>query len=106
MKIKIVSNNKKELTMWRLLLRSFILYNIWIYIVGLVLAYTMNIKTYYIAYSLLNNAGSIIQIIIVMMVIMNKDNRGLHDYLVNTKIEFIDNGIKEEVIDAEIVEEG
>ncbi len=106
MKIKIVSNNNKDLTIWRLLLRSFILYNLWIYIVGLILVYTINSSSYYTSYSLLNNVGSILQIIIVMMVIMNKNNRGLHDYVASTKIEFIDNNIKEEITEAEIVEKG
>ena len=106
MKIKIVSNNNKDLTIWRLLLRSFILYNLWIYIVGLILVYTINSSSYYTSYSLLNNVGSILQIIIVMMVIMNKNNRGLHDYVASTKIEFIDNNIKEEITEAKIVEKG
>lgn len=103
MKIKIISK-KSDLNLWMMLLRSFILYNLWIYILGLIFAYRLNYGSYYTAYSLLNNAGSVIQIIIVMMVIMNKDNRGLHDYIANTEVVFIDNEEKEEVMEAEVID--
>ena len=114
LRLKIVNNKEGELRIWQTLLRTFILYNIWIYILIVSLAYILNSKDYYTPYIILNNISSTIQLLIGLMVIMNVNGRGLHDYIARTKVLEFDkegneivykNPYKEEIEEAEIISE-
>lgn len=106
MKIRIISSKKKDLNIFQLILRSVIVYNLWIYLLYIIFVITVNnSNNYYNIYSVLNNIGSIIQIVTIMMVLLNKNGRGLHDIISSTEVCFVEKKVTDEPIEAEVIEE-
>lgn len=86
LKIKIVSNNDKKLTMNSLLIRSFIINSIAINIFSIVTIFFLKKSFYLNIYNIVSYIYSIILIICFAMILFRKDGRGLHDLLANTKV--------------------
>lgn len=105
MHLKVVNKDDTEAPIWKLLLRSFILYNVWMYPVILILAFNLNSSSFYTSSLIINEVARGIQLLILLMVIINKNNLGLHDYLLKTKVICTDIEQTEEVLEAEVVEE-
>ena len=105
MQLKIINNKNEPLKIWQTLLRTFILFNLWYYIVILIISYCLNGSDYYSVYSILNNINSVISLLIVIMLVMNKDGRSLHDYISFTKVVALNEleTVDEQVIEAEVV---
>ena len=86
MKLQIVSNNEKDLTIWHYMFRAIILNNIIFRIMIVIAIFLLSYKAYNgfsITISFIENA---ILITIVSMVLFKKNNRGLHDILCRTKV--------------------
>lgn len=90
MKLRVVANKEKALNMFNYIVRCVILNGVFSNVALLICVYLCNYNSYYTANYIITNIASIIEIIILMMVFMNKDGRGLHDYLAGTKVIEID----------------
>lgn len=86
MRIKVINNNKEVLNIKNLLLRTIILYNIYIEIILLVLLICLTQNNYIKVSGIITNIASIIYYISILMIILRKDNRGLHDLIAKTKV--------------------
>ena len=85
-KLQTVSNNAKKLNIGHYLLRSLILNNI-IFQILLIIGIFVFSKTFYYDYSsVVSFIESLVETIILIMVILRKDNRGLHDIIAGTKV--------------------
>lgn len=100
-KLKIVSSvsddSKPNIVSY--LIRSVLLYNTIYYLVSLIGIYTLNKENYYLVTNIVYQIQYYIQIIIICMVMLRADGRGLHDILAKTKvisINDIKDGISEE----------
>ena len=86
--IRVVSNDKTPLTIVNYLLRSIVLNNVLISIILQCVIHFMNSENYFNVYQNVNLAGNIVTYIIIFMIIVRNDGRGLHDYIANTKVVF------------------
>lgn len=84
--IRVVSNDKTPLTIVNYLLRSIVLNNVLISIILQCVIHFMNSENYFNVYQNVNLVGNIITYIIIFMIIVRNDGRGLHDYIANTKV--------------------
>ena len=85
-KLKVVSNKDKKLNIGNYLLRMVILKNVLFRILLIVGVYFLNKKVYYTYSSTISFIESIMETIIIVMIILRKDNRGLHDLIAGTKV--------------------
>lgn len=86
MKLKIVSINDKKLNFWKYLIRIVILNNIWLSLINVGAVYIVSgVKFYYVTY-VISMLSSLIYMLNLIMVMFRKDNRGLHDMVVGTKV--------------------
>ena len=100
-KLKIVSSGSDDSkpNIVSYLIRSVLLYNTIYYLVSLIGIYTLNKENYYLITNIVYQIQYYIQIIIICMVMLRNDGRGLHDILAKTKvisINDIKDGISEE----------
>ena len=86
MKLKVVSNNDKELGLVNYLVRSLIVNEVFINVLNIVLLIVLS-KNSFIAYNkIIYVITYILEMIIIFMIVFDKNNRGLHDYISNTKV--------------------
>lgn len=86
LKIKIVSDKEKNLNIWQYFLRSLILNNIIISIILLFGVYIFNARQYYNLSIVMSYLQLLVMSIIILMVVLRRDNRGLHDFVAGTKV--------------------
>lgn len=85
-KLKVVSNNKNNLTIFNYFLRSLILNGVFLNILSVVMLLALS-KNYYLIYNeIVYIINYILEMCIVFMMTFDKNNRGLHDYVANTKV--------------------
>ena len=84
MRISSVYDN--PLTIVNYLLRALVLHNIIISILEILIVYLMTADSFFYVYKNVNMVGYIITYITLFMVIVRKDNRGLHDMVARTKV--------------------
>lgn len=101
--IRIVSANDKPVSLVQYLLRATVLGNVLISIASILIITLMNADNFYIVYENVNLVGYIIMYITLFMVLIRKDNRGLHDFVANTKVVLTEEEMKERL--AKIEEE-
>ncbi len=85
MGIKVVSNKDKELKLYNYFIRTFILNGVILSILTLI-AICFKESTYLNIYTMASNFDMILMIVLFLMVLFNKDGRGLHDILAGTKV--------------------
>ena len=92
MKLQIVSNDDADkVSIINYLIRALILYNP-IYYLAIVLGlYIFNVNSFYSWSYVWSDIKSYLEIIIIFMIIVRKDNRGLHEMLSKTKVISVDN---------------
>lgn len=86
MKIKVVSNSNKKLTFINYLIRIIVLNNIIFTILNIVLVYLLKDNAFYYVTYICSLLSSLIYLVNIMMIILKRDNRGLHDILAKTKV--------------------
>ena len=87
LKLKVVSNNEKDkLNIGDFILRSFILYGILYTLLLTVFVYVLSVKNYYYFSMIIGYMQLLTIAVISIMVLLRKDNRGLHDLLSKTKV--------------------
>lgn len=97
-KLKIVSSDDGKPNIVSYLIRSVLLYNTIYYLVSLIGIYTLNKENYYLVTNIVYQIQYYIQIIIICMVMLRTDGRGLHDILAKTKVISI-NDIKDGLLE-------
>ncbi len=96
--LKVVSNKDKELKLYNYFIRAFILNSV-IFKVLTLIAICFNKSTYFKIYNIGSIIDSTILVIIVLMVLFNKEGRGLHDFVAGTKvIDLKDNTVSNEEV--------
>ena len=86
LKLKVVSSSSKKINILNFILRSLIVNNVLLNIVGVIFLATSSKKVYLQADSILGTIVSIIEAVIIFLVLTRDDMRGLHDLLFNTKV--------------------
>lgn len=90
MKIKVTSVSDKKLTILNFLTRSVILNNILFSIILIVGVYVFNKNNYYNLSLIITYIELLVMSLIVLMIVLRKDNRGLHELITNTKVVAVD----------------
>lgn len=96
MKLRIVSNkdggNPSFVTLF---LRALILNNVIITLAEIATIFVLPVDNYYTIYSNINLVGYIVLYIIVFLILVRQDSRGLHDLVAGTKVIMLDEEKKE-----------
>lgn len=86
LKIKIVSATDKKNNIAQYILRSLIVNNVLLNSINVVFLATANRITFNKVDNIISFLISLVEAVIIFLVITRKDNRGVHDLLVNTKV--------------------
>ncbi len=86
MKLQVVSNNGKQLTILNYFLRSLILNEVIINIISIICILTLNQSNYMIYNEIIYYVTYVLEMTIIFMIMFDKNNRGLHDYAANSKV--------------------
>ena len=86
MNIKIESKNNKKLNAWTYILRTILLTGIFGTFVLLILVFILKEKAYYDVSFIISLLQYILQLIICITTLLNKEGRGLHDIICKTKV--------------------
>lgn len=85
--LRVVDNNtEKPLSIFKGLIRSLLIWNILSGTLGIVLIYILNKESYITSYLFISSIESIFIFITAMFTLYRKDNRGLHDIIINSKV--------------------
>lgn len=85
-KIKVVSKDDKPVKWFQLLVRTIIIYSVYIEIISIFLVLCFSQNTYVRILDILNIIPTIIIYGSLLMIILRKDGRGIHDVLTKTKV--------------------
>lgn len=86
LKIRVVNKNNDKPSIWNMLVRSLLIYNIISILFSTVAVNFLNINTFTYIYTTLGYIEYFVIIISFFMVIYKKDGRGLHDMIAGTNI--------------------
>ena len=85
--LRVVDNNtEKPLSIFKGLIRSLLIWNILSGTLGIVLIYILNKESYITSNLIISSLESIFIFITAMFTLYRKDNRGLHDIIINSKV--------------------
>ena len=85
--LRVVDNNtEKPLSIFKGLIRSLLIWNILSGTLGIVLIYILNKESYITSYLIISSLESIFIFITAMFTLYRKDNRSLHDIIINSKV--------------------
>ena len=90
LKIVNIRDKEKMVPVWSYIVRAIILYQPINFMVKLIGAQVMGIDTYYMVTNVLYNIQSYLEILVIGMIIVRLDGRGLHDMLAGTRVILID----------------
>ena len=86
MKLRVVSNSSKKLNILNYLFRSLILNSVLINTLSIIMVIVLSKNDYLIYNEIIYVVNYIMEMAIIFMMGFNKDNRGLQDYVANTKV--------------------
>jgi len=86
MKIKVISNNDKTLTILNYFIRSLIVNEVFINVLNIIFITILSKNNFFVYSQIIYSITYILEMVIIFTIIFNKDNRGLHDYISNTKV--------------------
>lgn len=84
--IKVVGYNDKKLNIGNYLVRALILNGLFFNVVALIAVWFTNITAYYNISYWCYQINYLLEVVIICMIFMDKDNRGLHDKLAGTVV--------------------
>lgn len=90
MHLKVVKNKEGNLNIFNYFIRCIVLNGIIANVALLICVGILNSGDFYSANYIITNVQSVVEIVILIMVFMTTDGRGLHDYLAQTKVIEID----------------
>lgn len=86
MKLKVVNYSNKKLTIMNFLIRSLLLNEVFINVLNVIFVNILS-KNNYIAYNhIIYIITYILEMSIIFSIFIDKNNRGIHDYISNTKV--------------------
>lgn len=86
LKLKVVTNDNKEIEMKNIILRSLPLYSVLSLLIITCFIKVLNMKTYSSIYIAISSSETIFTFITILFILYRKDKRGLHDIIANTKV--------------------
>ena len=86
MKLRVISNNNKDLNILNYLVRSLIVNEVFINIVSVVCLAFLSKNNYLTYNNIIYVITYILEMVILFLIVFDKNNRGLHDYISNTKV--------------------
>ena len=86
MKLRIISNNGKQLNTLNYFIRSLIVNEVFINILSIILLMVLSKNNYIVYNKIIYVITFILETVIIFMIMFDKNNRGLHDYISNTKV--------------------
>lgn len=86
MKLRVVSNSSKKLNILNYLIRSLILNSVLINTLSIVMVFVLSKGSYLIYNEIIYVVNYLVETAIIFMMGFTKDNRGLQDYVANTKV--------------------
>ena len=92
--LKVVDKNEKSPSVWRYILRTMLLYNLFVTILIIVLAFILGSKAFLISSIVINIIGYIFLYSNFLVFIFRKDNQAVHDIIVGTKVVEVENGVR------------
>ena len=95
MKLRVISNSGKRLSILNYLIRSLILNSVFTNVLTVVCVLILSKSNYLIFNEIIYVVNYVIEMAIIFMMLFNKDNRGLQDYVANTKVVW--EGVENEV---------
>ncbi len=108
MKIRVKKKDNSELTYSDLIKREFLIHGMAVSIIISILLLTVGKPSFAYYYYPIVGLNLLIFVLSSFMIVFKKDGRGLHDLFANTEVVTLENNEnknKEEIIDAEIIEE-
>lgn len=109
MKLRIVSNNDKELNILNYLLRSLVINNILSNLLSIILVNTLSKNGFTSIYSKVSNGFTLLLVLSFILIMYRNDGRGVQDFMGNTKVinlkEIEDKKEGQEVEEATIIKE-
>lgn len=94
-KIKVVSNDNKELNQHLFILRSVILTNLIPQVASIIAIFTLKQNNWIIAESIIGNISLVISFALILVLIFRTDERSIHDIICKTKVIEVPKVIKE-----------
>ena len=105
MRLRVVSkDDSKDVSCFSFLIRSIILNNIVITVLQLCVLFLYPVNQYYMIYSNINMVGYVLNYVILFLLLVRVDHRGLHDLIASTKVVSLDDVQEEVVEEASFVE--
>lgn len=86
MKLKVVSNNNKQLTILNYFIRSLVVNEVFINVLNILFLSILSKSSFFKYSEIAYVITYILEMAIIFTIVFNKDNRGLHDYISNTKV--------------------
>ena len=86
MKLRVVSNSDKKLNILNYLIRSLILNSVLINTLSIIMVLVLAKSNYLIYNEIIYVVNYVVEMAIIFMMGFTKDNRGLQDYVANTKV--------------------
>ncbi len=86
LKLQVVSNNGKTLTILNYFIRTLILNEVFINTVSIICNIFLSKKNYLIYSEIIYYVTYVVEMTIIFMILFDKNNRGLHDFASNTKV--------------------
>lgn len=86
MKLRVVSNSDKKLNILNYLIRCLILNSVLINTLSIIMVLVLSKSNYLIYNEIIYVVNYIVEMVIIFMMGFTKDNRGLQDYVANTKV--------------------
>lgn len=100
-RLKIINSNPnhENVSIINYIIRAIILYQPLYYLIRLIGIFTLNQQDYYNITSIVYELQTYLEMVIMLMIVLRTDGRGLHDILAHTKVISLDkNGQKQEEI--------
>ena len=95
LKLKVVSASNKKINVLNFILRSLIVNEVLLNVIGVLFLAFATKKVYLQADNILTIAISVVEAVIIFLVLTREDQRGLHDLLFNTKVISTENKTEE-----------
>jgi uncharacterized RDD family membrane protein YckC len=86
LKLKVVSNNNKKLSIVNFLIRSLVVNELIINILNVICLFVLSKGNYLTYNKIIYVVTYILEMAILFTIVFDKNNRGLHDYISNTKV--------------------
>lgn len=86
MHLRTVAVSGERASMWQLVLRMLILYGVPLTALNLIFSYVLGAGSFFGAYIILSVASFLLEVALLALLFIRKDNRSIHDLIAKTKV--------------------